>query len=129
MSMRRSRAAAAEARAGFPSPPTLNATSPSRPWSWRCVFALANRNCAVRSCCVIGLPDEDKGNRVHAIVEADPAAVAEADLIAFVAERLARYKVPRTVELVDEALRDDAGKMRRSELRRQRLVPLGEGGG
>jgi acyl-CoA synthetase (AMP-forming)/AMP-acid ligase II len=36
--------------------------------------------------------------------------------------------VPRTVELVDEALRDDAGKMRRSELRRQRLVPLGEGG-
>jgi bile acid-coenzyme A ligase len=77
---------------------------------------------AVRSSCVIGLPDEDKGNRIHAIVEADPAAVTEAELIAFVGERLARYKVPRTVELVDRALRDDAGKVRRSELRRQRLA-------
>jgi bile acid-coenzyme A ligase len=38
-----------------------------------------------------------------------------------VGERLARYKLPRTVELVDAALRDDAGKIRRSELRRQRL--------
>jgi bile acid-coenzyme A ligase len=92
------------------------------------VEAVLAEHPAVRSCCVIGLPDEDKGNRVHAIVEADRDAVAEADLIAFVAERLARYKVPRTVELVDEALRDDAGKMRRSELRRQRLVPLGEAG-
>ena len=26
----------------------------------------------VRSCAVIGLPDEDRGNRIHAIVEADP---------------------------------------------------------
>jgi bile acid-coenzyme A ligase len=79
---------------------------------------------AVRSCCVVGLPDEDRGNRVHAIVEADPGAVTEAELIAFVGERLARYKVPRTVELVDRALRDDAGKVRRSELRRQRLAPV-----
>ena len=80
----------------------------------------------MRSCCVIGLPDEDKGNRIHAIVEADPAAVTEAELLAFVGERLARYKVPRTVELVDRALRDDAGKVRRSELRRQRLAAAGE---
>ena len=54
-------------------------------------------------------------------MEADADAVSEADLIAFVGERLARYKLPRTVELVEEALRDDAGKIRRSELRRQRL--------
>ncbi|HKE74427.1 MAG TPA: AMP-binding protein [Acidimicrobiales bacterium] len=92
------------------------------------VEAVLAEHPAVRSCCVIGLPDEDRGNRVHAIVEADPDAVSEADLIAFVAERLARYKVPRTVELVDEALRDDAGKMRRSELRRQRLAALEESG-
>jgi bile acid-coenzyme A ligase len=75
----------------------------------------------VRSCAVIGLPDEDKGNRIHAIVEADPADVTEAGLLAFLGERLARYKLPRTVELVDDVLRDDAGKVRRSELRRQRL--------
>ena len=83
---------------------------------------------AVRSCCVIGLPDEDKGNRVHAIVEADPVEVTGNELIAFVGERLARYKVPRTVELVETALRDDAGKVRRSELRRRRLTPGEETG-
>jgi bile acid-coenzyme A ligase len=52
--------------------------------------------------------------------------VTEAELIAFVGERVARYKVPRSVELVDQALRDDAGKVRRSELRRQRLAATGE---
>jgi bile acid-coenzyme A ligase len=90
------------------------------------VEAVLAEHPAVRTCCVIGLPDEDKGNRVHAIVEADEDAVDEAELIAFVAGRVARYKVPRTVELVDHALRDDAGKIRRSELRRQRLAARGK---
>jgi bile acid-coenzyme A ligase len=76
---------------------------------------------AVRSVAVIGLPDEDRGNIVHAIVEADPDAVAVADLLAFAGERLVRYKLPRSVEFVDTPLRDDSGKMRRSALRAQRL--------
>jgi bile acid-coenzyme A ligase len=89
------------------------------------VEAALQEHPAVRSCCVIGLPDEDRGNRVHAIVEADAGAVTTGELIEFVGERLAAYKVPRTVELVDEALRDDAGKVRRAELRRQRLAAAG----
>lgn len=76
---------------------------------------------AVRSCAVIGLPDEDKGNVVHAIIEADPAEVSVEDLKAFLGERLVVYKVPRTFEFVDEALRDDAGKVRRSALRAERI--------
>lgn len=76
---------------------------------------------AVRSVAVIGLPDDDKGNIVHAIVEADPAEVTEADLRAFLADRLVSYKLPRSFEYVDEALRDDAGKVRRSALRQARL--------
>jgi bile acid-coenzyme A ligase len=80
-----------------------------------------NEHPAVRSCAVIGLPDEDRGNRVHAIVEADPSHVSSDQLMAFTAERLVAYKRPRTVEFVDSPLRDDAGKMRRSELRRVRL--------
>jgi bile acid-coenzyme A ligase len=76
---------------------------------------------AVRSVCVIGLPDDDLGNRVHAIVEADPDEVSAADLVAFCAERLVRYKVPRTVEFVDEALRSEAGKVQRAALRAARL--------
>jgi bile acid-coenzyme A ligase len=76
---------------------------------------------AVSSCAVIGLPDEEMGNRVHAIVEAGPAAVGFEDLTTFVAERLAAYKRPRTVEFVDRPLRDDAGKVRRSKLRAERM--------
>ena len=76
---------------------------------------------AVRSCAVIGLPDDDKGNVVHAIVEGDPAQVSLTDLTGFLAERLVTYKLPRTVEYVDEPLRDDAGKVRRSQLRAERI--------
>jgi bile acid-coenzyme A ligase len=75
----------------------------------------------VRSCAVIGLPDDDLGQRVHAIVEADPDEVEAAELVAFLGERLVRYKVPRTVELVDDVLRDDAGKVRRAALRAERI--------
>ncbi|MFZ0666554.1 MAG: AMP-binding protein [Acidimicrobiales bacterium] len=79
---------------------------------------------AVQSCAVIGLPDDDLGNRVHAIVEADPDRLQVDELLAFVRERLVRYKVPRTVEIVNVALRDDAGKVRRSALRAERLGTL-----
>ncbi len=87
----------------------------------------------VRSCAVIGLPDEDLGNRVHALIEPEPepepgdAAFDVADLLAFVGARLVRYKVPRTVELVDEPLRDDAGKVRRGVLRAARLADASPG--
>lgn len=77
---------------------------------------------AVRSCAVIGLPDAERGSRVHAIVEADPATVKPEDLIAFTAERLVVYKIPRTIEFVDTPLRDDAGKVRRSALRSARMT-------
>lgn len=77
--------------------------------------------CAV----VIGLPDDDLGQRVHAIVQLDQAAdPVEADqLRAYTRERLAHPKVPRTFELVDEELRDDAGKVRRGALRAARIHP------
>jgi bile acid-coenzyme A ligase len=76
---------------------------------------------SVRSCAVIGLPDEDKGNVVHAIIEADGDALSIDELKVFLGERLVTYKVPRTFEFVDFALRDDAGKVRRSALRAERL--------
>jgi bile acid-coenzyme A ligase len=79
---------------------------------------------AVRSCAVIGLPDDDLGNRVHAIVQPD-GELDVADLRAFLAERLVGYKLPRSFELVDEPLRDDAGKVRRSALRAERVPAAG----
>ena len=74
---------------------------------------------AVRSCAVIGLPDEDFGQRIHAIVEAD--AVDADALRAHLGDQLDRYKIPRSFEFVDEPLRDEAGKVRRGALREARL--------
>jgi bile acid-coenzyme A ligase len=74
----------------------------------------------VRSSAVIGLPDDDLGSRVHAIVDA-PEVVTENELRAHLAELLVAYKIPRSFEFVSEPLRDDAGKLRRSALREQRL--------
>ena len=75
----------------------------------------------VRSSAVIGLPDEDLGNVVHAIVDAPDSEITEEQLLNHLAERLVRYKIPRTVEFVDDPLRDDAGKVRRKTLREERL--------
>ena len=75
---------------------------------------------SVRSSAVIGLPDDDLGQRVHAIVDA-PEGFDESALVAHLKEQLAHYKVPRSFEVVDEPLRDDAGKVRRSALRAMRL--------
>lgn len=75
---------------------------------------------AMVSCAVIGLPDEDLGSRIHAIVQMSHP-VADDELRSFLAERLVRYKIPRTFEHVDEMVRDDAGKVRRSALRDERM--------
>lgn len=74
----------------------------------------------VRSSAVIGIPDEDLGNIVHAIVDA-PDGVTEDELLAHLSERLVRYKIPRQFEFVSEPLRDDAGKVRRKQLRQERI--------
>ncbi|MFD9890853.1 AMP-binding protein [Amycolatopsis sp. NPDC059027] len=70
----------------------------------------------VLSSVVVGLPDEDLGQRVHALVQAKPGLTAE-ELLAHLGERLVRYKVPRSMEFLDEPLRDDAGKVRRGAMR------------
>jgi bile acid-coenzyme A ligase len=75
----------------------------------------------VRSSAVIGLPHADLGNVVHAIVDAPGGAVPNDALMAHLEQRLVRYKLPRTIEFVDEPLRDDAGKVRRKSLRAERL--------
>ena len=69
----------------------------------------------VLSCLVVGVPDDDLGQVPYAIVQAE--GLDEATVIAFLTDRIERYKVPRTVEFTDTPLRDDAGKARRSAVR------------
>ena len=75
----------------------------------------------VRSSAVIGLPDEDMGSRLHAIIDMPKGDLDDAALTAHLRERLVTYKQPKSIELVREPLRDDAGKTRRKALREARL--------
>jgi bile acid-coenzyme A ligase len=89
------------------------------------VEAALDQHPDVRSSIVIGLPDGDLGARAHAIVQVaeDARARTDADALrAFLADRLVRYKIPRTFEFTTEYLRDDAGKARRSQLREERMA-------
>jgi bile acid-coenzyme A ligase len=77
----------------------------------------------VQSSAVIGLPDEDLGSTIHAIVQ-PREGLTEADLRAHLKGLLVPYKQPRTYEFVSENIRDDAGKVRRSQLREERVAAL-----
>ena len=67
----------------------------------------------------------DLGQVPHALVHtADGSALDAAGVQEFLRERLAAYKVPRTVEFVDTPLRDDAGKARRSAVRDEVIARL-----
>lgn len=73
---------------------------------------------------VVGLPDADLGAVPHAIIrpEAGIEPPSEAELRAFAEQRLLRYKTPRSYEFTNQPLRDEAGKVRRSKLRAERLA-------
>ena len=81
---------------------------------------------AVMSCLVVGIPHEDLGQVPHVLVHVtgDGSALNEAGVMKFVAERLAEYKVPRSVEFVETPLRDDAGKARRTAVRDKVIARL-----
>ena len=73
---------------------------------------------AVLDVAVIGVPNEEWGEELKAIVQLRPGAAATADdLIDFCRERLADYKRPRSVDFVDEVPRNPSGKLLKREIR------------
>jgi acyl-CoA synthetase (AMP-forming)/AMP-acid ligase II len=75
---------------------------------------------SVASCAVIGVPDENWGERVHAVVVIAPGEQPTPEgLREFVKEHIAGYKAPRTVEFVDALPLSGAGKILKRELRQR----------
>jgi len=73
---------------------------------------------AVRESAVVGVPDEKRGETVKAFVSLRPGASATPEeLIAHCKERMAAYKYPRIVVLMDELPKTVTGKILRRELR------------
>ena len=73
---------------------------------------------AITEIAVIGLPDEQWGEVVVAVVALkDGATVDLEELRGFATERLARYKLPRRLEIVPALPRNPAGKVLKFELR------------
>ncbi|MBA2933524.1 AMP-binding protein [Sphingomonas sp. CGMCC 1.13654] len=86
------------------------------------IEAVLSEHPAVTGAVVIGLPCDELGHRVHALIEPRPATtVSPEELDAFSRVRLSAYKCPESYEQVADALRDEAGKVRRGALRDERL--------
>ncbi|HUR76898.1 MAG TPA: AMP-binding protein [Acidimicrobiales bacterium] len=69
---------------------------------------------AVREAAVVGIPDDDLGQRIVAFVVGD--RVSEADLAAHVATVLSVHKRPREVRFLDALPRNAMGKVRKTDL-------------
>jgi long-chain acyl-CoA synthetase len=68
--------------------------------------------------CVIGVPDHARGEEVRAYVAIRPTATTTGEAIrAYCAERLARYKVPKDVELMASLPKGPTGKLLKRKLR------------
>ena len=78
---------------------------------------------AVMEAEVIGVPDEQWGERPKAFVVLKPGRDAgEQELIDHCRARIARYKAPKAVELVDELPKTSTGKVRKHHLREREWV-------
>jgi len=73
---------------------------------------------AVVDVAVIGIPSEQWGETVMAfVVLAQPEAASPDELVEFCRDKLAGYKRPRAIEIIDELPRNPSGKVLKRELR------------
>jgi len=72
----------------------------------------------IHDCAVFGIPDEEFGESLCVAVQLDPGAkLGAAEIQSFLRERLAHYKVPKTIEFHSELPREESGKIFKRKLR------------
>ena len=83
------------------------------------------RHAAVADVAVVGVPDDEMGESVHAVVQLEPGLVADEEmtgaLIAYCRGEIAAYKCPRTLTFIDEMPRLPNGKLLKRALRDEHL--------
>jgi long-chain acyl-CoA synthetase len=83
-------------------------------------------NCpGVRDCAVFGVPDEEFGETLVAAIETEPGAkVVPNHIVAFLEQRLARFKVPKRFVFEDALPREASGKIFKRKLRHRYLQSI-----
>jgi long-chain acyl-CoA synthetase len=70
---------------------------------------------------VFGIPNEDWGEEIKAVVElkhgVEPSDELRQDIWAFCEDRVAKYKMPRTIDFIDKLPREANGKLIKRKLR------------
>lgn len=67
---------------------------------------------------VVGFPDPNLGEAVHAyVVLKEVAATTTDDLLSYCAKRMVKYKVPKVIEILDELPKNTTGKILRRSLK------------
>ena len=82
------------------------------------IEAVAIAMSGVKDCAVFGIPDEEFGEALIALVEAMPGQALDIGAIrAHLQSHLASYKVPRRIEIAHDLPREDSGKIFKRRLR------------
>ncbi|HWD01223.1 MAG TPA: AMP-binding protein [Amycolatopsis sp.] len=90
------------------------------------VEAALDEHPLVGSSCVVGVPDDEYGQVLHAVVHTI-GEVSDEALLVHLKKRLVPYKMPHGFSRSDTPLRDDAGKVRRSKIREDVLAVIANG--
>lgn len=82
------------------------------------IEAVLQRMPGVADCAVFGVPDDEFGETVYAVVQSQPGAVlSEGEVKTFLRGQMASYKVPKQVAFHAELPREDSGKIFKRKLR------------